>query len=213
MAQNEQSRTRAKAWDIDAARRRAGTLLLAGLADYAGWLGPPAAALGRCRSRTWTPGALAAGRLRLRHRGVIHRRSRTGLVGSVYTRTRWRHRRIFGAPGCAGFCHCARPDCYRRRLCHRDTADATHRASGFAIPGRERDALRIRRNPRGARVQRPHRGARTHNRRPPPERGARPCAACGAQNGGASGRQFRRAQGASVAATRAVAARRLRLRA
>src|SRR5664279_5100442 len=39
MAQNDQSRTRAKTWDIDAARRRAGTMLPAELADYASWLG------------------------------------------------------------------------------------------------------------------------------------------------------------------------------
>src|SRR6202142_2137414 len=39
MAQNDQSRTRAKAWDIDAARRRAGFILPAGLADRAAWLG------------------------------------------------------------------------------------------------------------------------------------------------------------------------------
>ena len=41
MADDEQSRTRAKAWtaDTDAARRRAGFLLPAGLADRAAWLG------------------------------------------------------------------------------------------------------------------------------------------------------------------------------
>ncbi len=41
MADNEQSRTRAKAWtaDTDAARRRAGFLLPEGLADRAAWLG------------------------------------------------------------------------------------------------------------------------------------------------------------------------------
>jgi hypothetical protein len=38
MAQNDKPRTRAKAWDIDAARRRAGIMLPAGLADTAGWL-------------------------------------------------------------------------------------------------------------------------------------------------------------------------------
>jgi hypothetical protein len=41
MAENEQRRTRAKAWaaEIDAARRRAGFMLPAGLADRAAWLG------------------------------------------------------------------------------------------------------------------------------------------------------------------------------
>jgi len=39
MAQNDQSRTRGKAWDIDAARRCAGFILPAGLADRAAWLG------------------------------------------------------------------------------------------------------------------------------------------------------------------------------
>lgn len=39
MAQNDQSRTRAQAWDIDAARQRAGTMLPAGLAERAAWLG------------------------------------------------------------------------------------------------------------------------------------------------------------------------------
>ena len=38
MALNEKARTRAKAWDADAARRRAGLLLPAGLADRAAWL-------------------------------------------------------------------------------------------------------------------------------------------------------------------------------
>src|SRR5450830_363250 len=40
MAENEQRRTRAKVWaaEIDAARRRAGFMLPAGLADRAAWL-------------------------------------------------------------------------------------------------------------------------------------------------------------------------------
>jgi hypothetical protein len=36
MAPNE--KTRAKTWDVDAARRRAGDIWLAGLAEKAGWL-------------------------------------------------------------------------------------------------------------------------------------------------------------------------------
>ena len=39
MADNEQRRTCAKTWDIDAARRRAGIMLPAGLAERATWLG------------------------------------------------------------------------------------------------------------------------------------------------------------------------------
>jgi hypothetical protein len=39
MAQNDQSRMRAKAWDNDAARQRAGTMLPAGLAERTAWLG------------------------------------------------------------------------------------------------------------------------------------------------------------------------------
>src|ERR1700690_3351004 len=39
MAQNDQSRMRAKAWDIDAARQRAGTMLPAGLDERTDWLG------------------------------------------------------------------------------------------------------------------------------------------------------------------------------
>ena len=41
IAENEQRRTRAKVWaaEIDAARRRAGFMLPAGLADRAAWLG------------------------------------------------------------------------------------------------------------------------------------------------------------------------------
>jgi hypothetical protein len=35
MAQNDPRRTRAKVWDIDAARQRAGTMLPAGLAERA----------------------------------------------------------------------------------------------------------------------------------------------------------------------------------
>ena len=38
MALNEKARTRAKAWDADAARRRGGLLLPAGLAERAAWL-------------------------------------------------------------------------------------------------------------------------------------------------------------------------------
>ena len=40
-----------------------------------------------------------------------------------------------------------------------------HRASGAGVPGRERDGHRLCRNPRGARAQRPHRGARAAHRR------------------------------------------------
>src|SRR5450759_1646586 len=57
MAENEQRRTRAKAWtaEIDAARRRAGFMLPAGLADRAAWLG-------RLLSQ-WAVAEVAPGRL------------------------------------------------------------------------------------------------------------------------------------------------------
>src|SRR5450759_2285575 len=57
MAENEQRRTRAKAWaaEIDAARWRAGFMLPAGLADRAAWLG-------RLLSQ-WAVAEVAPGRL------------------------------------------------------------------------------------------------------------------------------------------------------
>src|SRR5664279_1624341 len=38
MAQSDKSRARARAWDLDAARRRAGLMWPAGLVDITGWL-------------------------------------------------------------------------------------------------------------------------------------------------------------------------------
>lgn len=55
MALNEKARTRAKAWDADAARRRAGLLLPAGLADRAAWL--------RRLLSEWVLAEIAPGRL------------------------------------------------------------------------------------------------------------------------------------------------------
>jgi len=55
MALNEKARTRAKAWDADAARRRGGLLLPAGLADRAAWL--------RRLLSEWVLAEIAPGRL------------------------------------------------------------------------------------------------------------------------------------------------------
>ncbi len=54
-ALNEKARTRAKAWDADAARRRGGLLLPAGLADRAAWL--------RRLLSEWVLAEIAPGRL------------------------------------------------------------------------------------------------------------------------------------------------------
>ncbi len=61
MADNEQRRTRAKTWDIDAARRRAGIMLPAGLAERATW---PGRLLSQYDQR-WRDTSLSRGYIRL----------------------------------------------------------------------------------------------------------------------------------------------------
>jgi competence protein ComEC len=55
MAQSDKSRARARAWDLDAARRRAGLMWPAGLVDITGWL--------RRLLSEWTLAEVAPGRL------------------------------------------------------------------------------------------------------------------------------------------------------
>ena len=101
------------------------------------------------------------------------------------------------------------------RLCHRDLEDRAHRASGAADDGVERQSSPA--SSKSARsasaatassstcIASKDGAAHREDARPHPRRGA--------QGHGAGGRQFCRVEGASVAAARAVAARRLRLRA
>jgi competence protein ComEC len=168
MALNEKARTRAKAWDADAARRRAGLLLPAGLADRAAWL--------RRLLSEWVLAEIAPGQLipwmavafgfgilvyfTADREPAWWAASALALVAvAVAILAR---RRLVGFPLALGFAAIAAGF----------AAAALHRVrhpSGSAIPGLDRDAVRLRRNPRGARAQGPHHRARSHHRRPPPQ--------------------------------------------
>ena len=136
-------------------RRRASArrAAIAGLALRARRLArAPAVAMGDGRSRAGAAGALAAGRFRLRHRRLFHRRPRTGLVGGAGCGACRHGRRIPGAPARARLCHGARLCRHRRRLCHRHIATAriAHPVLAFPVTASVTALSRCARNARAA---------------------------------------------------------------
>ena len=115
------------------------------------------------------------------------------------------------APVARALSVCARG---RRRLCHRHDQAHHHRASGAARhrPGTSRSRASSR-CARSASAPTASSCASTRIDAPRLAREPRARAHVGAQGDGAAGRRLRRVQGASVAAARAAAAGRLRLRA
>ena len=215
MAEGQEGRPRARAWAaaVGEARRRAGYAWPAEAGAGLARLRGVAVGMGAGRGRARPAAALAAGRLRLRHRSLLHRRARTGLVGGL-RRGRCRHRDgRRGAPQQRGLSAGARLRCAGGRLRRCDHADPAHRASGAAISGIERIGQRLRRDARGARAQRPRGHPRHAPRSAAPHREARARAHRGAQGHRAGGRQLRRIESASVAAIGPVETGRLRLRA
>ena len=171
----------------------------------------PSRAVGDRRSGARPALALAAGRLRLRHRRLLHGAARARLVGGRCRRARrrggrlprapQRHRLSSGARGCRGRC----------RLRHRHVEDPCHRPSAPRLSDLARACGRLRRDARRARAQRPYRRARGAHRGAAHARETAARARRGAQRQRACGRALRRLQGASCPAAAAFAARRLRL--
>ncbi len=151
---------------IDAARRRAGLALPEGLSAPADELPAAAVAMGAGRSRARPAAALAAGRLRLRHRRLFRGRPRAGLVGGARRRARRPHDRGGCAPPAVWFS--ARAGVRRDRP---GFATATLQTARIAHPvlaysDLERAGRGLRRGARGARAQRPYRGARRNHDAP-----------------------------------------------
>ena len=167
MAGPGQSQSRAKAWaaGIDAARRRAGLTLPDGLAEHAAWLG-------RLLSQ-WAIAEVAPGRLMpwlavSYGFGIVVyftadrepvwwaavALALAGIVVAILAR-----RRVIGFPLALGFAAGAVGFAT-------GTLRTAHRGpSGFALFGFERDPVGFRRDPRGTRTQRPHHRARPSHRK------------------------------------------------
>ena len=215
MAGSEQSQSRAKAWaaEIDAARRRAGLTLPAGAE----------AAIGRLRKRLseWALTEVAPGRLMpwlpvAFGFGIVgyftaEREpawwAATALAAASIAVAVLARRRPIGFPLALGFAAIAAgfatATLKTARVAHPvlQVPAASVQITGFVEVREERE-----RSDRMVVQVRQIEGRRL-------DRKARPRARCRAQGDGARCRQIRRVQGASVAAARAVAAGRLRLRA
>ena len=124
-------------------------------------------ALVRDRRRGRAADAVAADRVRARHRPLFHRRARAG-AGGLRSRSRppARSRRSLARARPVAFPLLLGARGGRGRLCHRDAQERAHRASDPAAHRLERQHRGLRRGARGARAHRPHRGARAHDRGP-----------------------------------------------
>ena len=98
------------------------------------------AAMGRPRNCRRSPAALARGRLRSRHRHLLHRGTGAGVVGGDGTGRGLRRRRRIAAPA-SGRLH-RRSFCFRHRrgLCRRHGENRHDRTSGAALSGLGRAA-------------------------------------------------------------------------
>ena len=164
------------------------------------------AAMGRPRNCRRPAAALARGRLRLRHRHLLHRGTRAGVVGGDGTGSGLCRRRGIAAPASGRFHR--RPFCFRRcrGLCRRHGEDRHDRTSGAALSGLGRDDRGLRRIARGKPAHRPLRAARRAHRRRPHRRQAAARAALGQAGAGAARGLLRRSQGDARSAAAAAGA-------
>ncbi len=151
--------------------------------------------MARLRSRARAPRALDPDRLRLRGRALFHRRHRAGALGRRDRQPACAfdlHRRPRAAAGLAAD---DRRDGARRGLHARDLEDDADRASGARRARLWRDAVRLRRDPRGTRALRPHHHPHPLDLRRASRHEARARAGFGAQGHGARGRLLHRGCG------------------
>ena len=174
---------------------------------------PAVACMGGDRGRTRSAGAVACDRIRQRRRHLFRHRAGARPLGNRAPAGR-HHCSFDPAPGAAiRLSTRTGPSGGGGRLCHRHHQACRHRPSGARDPALERRGRRLRRGAGRARTLRPCRRAGRADRRAAPGGEARAGARVGAQGYGAGHRQLRRVQGTVVAAARALATGRLRLRA
>jgi hypothetical protein len=216
------SGSRGRGQDTKTGGKPGGHVATAACGRSAGVVAPVAAArpeldraarsMGRARGRARTADALAAGRVRARHRALFCRRTGAGAVGGRRPRA-WHCGRLCpGAPAAGRIPAHARRIRDRGGRIHRDAAHRRDQPSGAALRRLRRIAHRLCRDTRGARAHRSHRRPGVVDRRAAARSAARAGTAVGAQGHGAAGRQLRGHESAAQPAAQAAAPGRLRLR-